>query len=140
MMSSFASVLVANANATPENVVPCSESACVFHIHVSHLQNQYRRSTAPCSYPHLQPRQVSHADQIVASVVKLVVATVGHNLHRHIRVVAVRLVEVHIAQCLSEEDGEPFVAVLEAWGSWVYQQHYCTYNWEGDRVFVDSLR
>lgn len=61
MMSSFASVLVANANATPEKVVPC-EVLCQQPRHSAHegvrsVQNQCQRSTVPWIDLHLGLQQ-----------------------------------------------------------------------------------
>ena len=59
MMSSFASVFVANANATPEKVVPWKQSegrVRPVHSKTFCVQNRYQQSVAPCFFLHLQPR------------------------------------------------------------------------------------
>lgn len=64
MMSSFASLFVANANATPEKVVPWGAWVSGIGVatfgrvgHGSSLQNQCQQSVAPCSCCCPRPRQ-----------------------------------------------------------------------------------
>jgi hypothetical protein len=97
MISSLASVLVANANATPENVVPyhrkVSGSASASKERIF-IQNQCRQSAALSIYRLLQPLLDGYTDSYYAALRPVADAvSIQHN----------QVVGVEPLECLEQE-------------------------------------
>ncbi len=118
-MSSFASVLVAKAKATPENVVPCMiiSARRWKTIRDIFLRNRFQQSIEPCFFLRLppQPQAAQHQEDTAVACAEFQVedqVAADARTHRHILVVEVVLIEVHrqrrrLSWCQWERGGEP---------------------------------
>lgn len=115
MISSLASVLVANANATPENVVPWIVSMISMPVLGASSQNQCPRSIEPCFVLRPQPRLdvQQHAEHSCMACLGLAAAL--DHMRLHIQEVAVDPSVGYSGPCrtvwyLLEQGGAPSAA------------------------------
>ena len=97
MISSFASVFVANANATPEKVVPWIESegrVKPMHSNMCCVQNRYQQSVAPCFFLHLRPQPLVLDHRIGLGLAEAHSCPGLEHIHLHILVVVKRLLRL----------------------------------------------